>query len=98
MDISREKEDFLTTTTTEPGSCQARSGAKHPCRRPAAVKIWGVPFCEPCAREQEAYFAIGALTEEPWRLRDERLVGMLSRMRQTKLGCNVIDDYELDAA
>ena len=26
------------------------------------VEILGVPFCESCAREQEAYFAIGELT------------------------------------
>ncbi len=88
----------MTKTTPELGRCQVRSGTERPCHRRAVVKIRGIPFCEPCAREQEAYFAIGALTEEPWRLRDERLVGMLSRMRQTKLGCNVIDDYELDAA
>jgi cold shock protein len=25
------------------------------------LKIWGIPFCEACAREQEAYFAIGEL-------------------------------------
>jgi hypothetical protein len=28
------------------------------------VKIRGIPFCEACAREQEAYFAIGELTRE----------------------------------
>jgi hypothetical protein len=26
------------------------------------VEIWGIPFCEACAREQEAYFDIGKLT------------------------------------
>jgi hypothetical protein len=25
------------------------------------VEIHGIPFCEPCAREQEMYFAIGEL-------------------------------------
>jgi hypothetical protein len=29
------------------------------------VEMWGVPFCEACAREQEAYFAIGKLTMQP---------------------------------
>jgi hypothetical protein len=28
------------------------------------VEIRGIPFCESCAREQEAYFAIGELTQE----------------------------------
>jgi hypothetical protein len=27
------------------------------------VEILGIPFCEACAREQEAYFAIGELTQ-----------------------------------
>jgi hypothetical protein len=25
------------------------------------MEIWGIPFCEACAREQEAYFDIGKL-------------------------------------
>ena len=38
------------------------------------VEIWGIPFCEACAREQEAYFAIGELTQEETRdLRGEPL-------------------------
>jgi len=44
-------------------TCQVRSGTTHPCTRPAAVRLQGIPFCELCAREQEAYFAIGGLTE-----------------------------------
>lgn len=41
-----------------------------------------MPFCEPCAREQEAYFTVGELTEEPRSpYDDDRLVGMLHRMR-----------------
>jgi hypothetical protein len=28
------------------------------------VEIGGIPFCGACAREQEAYFAIGELTQE----------------------------------
>jgi hypothetical protein len=28
------------------------------------VEIRGIPFCEACAREQEAYFAIGELTQK----------------------------------
>jgi hypothetical protein len=38
------------------------------------VEIQGIPFCEACAREQEAYFAIGELTQEETRdLRGEPL-------------------------
>jgi hypothetical protein len=38
------------------------------------VEIRGIPFCEACAREQEAYFAIGELTQEESRdLRGEPL-------------------------
>ena len=52
------------TTTTKLGMCQVRSNTDNPCLRPAAIEIWGIPFCEGCAREQEAYFAIGKLTQE----------------------------------
>jgi hypothetical protein len=43
------------------------------------VEIQGVPFCERCAREQEAYFAIGELTQEP--ASDRRLAEVLNRLR-----------------
>ncbi len=39
-----------------------RSKTESPCPHRAVMEIWGIPFCEPCAREQEAYFAIGELT------------------------------------
>ena len=48
--------------TMKLGLCQVRSKTDHPCSRQAVVEIWGIPFCKPCAREQEAYFAIGALS------------------------------------
>jgi hypothetical protein len=54
----------LTEATTEWGLCQLRSKTDRPCVRPAVVKILDVPFCERCAREQEAYFAIGELACE----------------------------------
>jgi hypothetical protein len=48
----------------------------------------GVAFCGPCAREQEAYFAIGELTQE-----DETqgsgsklLVEALKRLRRERAG------------
>ena len=45
------------------GTCQVRSGTARPCAYPATVKLQGMFFCEGCSREQEAYFAIGELTE-----------------------------------
>ena len=45
------------------GRCRMRSATDHACSRPAVVEVWGVPFCERCAREQEAYFAVGELTQ-----------------------------------
>jgi hypothetical protein len=47
-----------------PGPCQVRSKTESPCLRRAEVEILGVAFCGRCAREQEAYFAIGELTHE----------------------------------
>jgi predicted Fe-S protein YdhL (DUF1289 family) len=45
-----------------------------PCLHRAVVEIRGTPFCDACAREQEAYFAIGELTQEERRdLRGEPL-------------------------
>ena len=42
------------------------------------MEIRGIPFCEACAREQEAYFAIGELTQEETRdLRGEPLIKSL---------------------
>ena len=47
---------------TKLGLCQVRSKTEHPCPHQAVMVTWGIPFCEACAREQEAYFAIGKLT------------------------------------
>jgi hypothetical protein len=57
----------LSEATRTPGSCQVRSKTESPCSRRAEVDILGIPFCEACAREQEAYFAIGELTHEEGR-------------------------------
>ena len=54
----------MNEATRTPGSCQVRSKAQSPCLHRAVVEIQGILFCEPCAREQEAYFAIGELTQE----------------------------------
>ena len=53
--------------------CQVRSKTESPCLHRAVVEIRGIPFCEACAREQEAYFAIGELTRESQDLRSEPL-------------------------
>jgi hypothetical protein len=48
------------------------------------VEILGVAFCGACAREQEAYFAIGELTDDGEEARDLRsgpLVEALERIR-----------------
>jgi predicted Fe-S protein YdhL (DUF1289 family) len=60
--------------------CQVRSKTKSPCLHLAVVEIRGIPFCEACAREQEAYFAIGELTrKETQGLRSEPLSTTLGK-------------------
>jgi hypothetical protein len=96
--ISRKKENVSTKVTEAPEPCQVRSGTDDPCYRPAFVRIGGVHFCEPCAREQEAYFALGELTEKPRSPRDdERLVGLLTRIRSS-IRCRRIRASSADAA
>ena len=68
---------------TKPGPCQVRSKTEGPCPRRAEVEILGVPFCGPCARKQEAYFAIGELTHEDGRnLRTKPLADVEARKGQ----------------
>jgi hypothetical protein len=52
----------LIQATTQPVPCQVRSKTESPCLHRAVEEIRGIPFCGACAREQEAYFAIGELT------------------------------------
>jgi hypothetical protein len=61
---ARRRKVLLNEATRTPGSCQVRSKTESPCLHRATVEIRGIPFCESCAREQEAYFAIGELTQE----------------------------------
>jgi predicted Fe-S protein YdhL (DUF1289 family) len=61
---ARRRKVLLNEATRTPGSCQVRSKTQSPCLHQAVVEIRGIPFCEACAREQEAYFAIGELTQE----------------------------------
>jgi hypothetical protein len=49
------------------------------------VEILGVAFCGPCAREQEAYFGIGELTQkETHGLRSKALAEALKRLRRER--------------
>jgi hypothetical protein len=51
------------------------------------VEILGVAFCGPCARKQEAYFAIGELTHEEGRdLHSKPLAEVLERKRRERAG------------
>ena len=73
----------MNEAMANPERCQVRSGTDLPCQRPAWIEIGVIPFCEPCAREQEAYFAICELTDYPRGLDgDGPLVGVLNRVRQ----------------
>ena len=85
------------TTKQEKQQCRVRSETDNPCLRQAVVKVRGIPFCEPCAREQEAYFAIGELTEAPEGLREKPLVELLNQMRRTTRRRGIHTD-EPDAA
>jgi hypothetical protein len=76
----------LGEATRKLGECQVRSKTQTPCLKPAVVEIRGIPFCEPCAREQEAYFAIGELTRGKHSLRSKPLAEALERMRRERAG------------
>jgi hypothetical protein len=80
---------------TKSAPCQVRNKTGNPCPRRAEVEILGVAFCGACAREQEAYFAIGQLTdEEAQDFRSEALAEALARMRRVRAGST---DLSLDA-
>jgi hypothetical protein len=74
------------TGATMRARCQVRSKTESPCPRRAVVEIRGVAFCAPCAREQEAYFAIGELVARRERqgLRGRPLAEALGRMRRER--------------
>ena len=75
------------TEATMPVQCQVRSKTESPCPHRAVVEIRGIAFCGPCAREQEAYFAIGELTQEELQdLRSKPLAEALKRMRRERAG------------
>src|SRR5918992_5148865 len=76
-------EVYLTEATPKLAPCQVRIHTESPCPRSAEVEILGVAFCGPCARKQEAYFAIGELTHEDGRnLRSKPLADVEARKGQ----------------
>jgi hypothetical protein len=78
------KKVFLTEDTMLV-SCQVRSETESPCTRRAVEEMRGVAFCGPCAREQEAYFAIGELTlDETQGLDSKPLAEAMERMRRER--------------
>jgi hypothetical protein len=85
---ARRRKVLLNEATRTPGSCQVRSKTESPCLHRATVEIRGIPFCESCAREQEAYFAIGELTqeEEAQGFRSKPLAEALERMWRKRGG------------
>ena len=85
--IRRRKVRFIDAVTQQRPSCQVRSRTQSPCLHQAVVEIRGIPFCEACARQQEAYFAIGELTqEEAQGFGSKRLAEALERMRRERAG------------
>jgi hypothetical protein len=77
----------LTKVTTKSGSCQVGINAEDPCPRRAEVEILGVTFCGPCARKQQAYFAIGELTHvEALDLHSKTLAEVMERKRRGHTG------------
>ena len=84
---ARRRKVLLSEATRTSGSCQVRSKTESPCSRRAEVEIQGIPFCEACAREQEAYFAIGELThEEAQGFGSKPLAEALERMWRERTG------------
>ena len=68
--------------------CQVRRKTGSPCPNLAVAEIPGVAFCASCAREQEAYFAIGELVarEGERGLRGKPLAEALKRLRRERAG------------
>ena len=105
---ARTRKVLLTEAMTHPGPCQVRSKTESPCLGRAEVEIRGIPFCEACAREQEAYFAIGELTQEEGaqgfgskplaealeRMRRERAVSRKGIAAKMHQGLSGVDEIE----
>ena len=89
---------MIRATAKQEKQCRVRSETNDPCLRPAVVEVRGVPFCEPCAREQEAYFTIGELTEGSPRFSERALLGELGQMQRMRRRRGVVGTYKPDAA
>ncbi len=78
------------TEAKMPVLCEVRSKTDGPCYRRAVVEIRGVAFCGPCAREQEAYFAVGELLtqeeDETQGSASKPLAEALERLRRERAG------------
>jgi len=83
-----------TEATKTLGPCQVRSKTDLPCPHQAVVEIWGLSFYKPCAREQEAYFAIGELMHEARGFRNEPLAEALDRVRWERTGYTAVAEME----
>ena len=86
--LTFRRKGALLTETPRPAPCQVRSKTESPCPRQAVVEVRGVAFCGSCAREQEAYFAIGELVarEKERGLRGTPLAEALKRLRRERTG------------
>ena len=92
--------------TLEPGEDEAvilpgEKRDKDPCPNRAVVEIRGIPFCGACAREQEAYFAIGEFT---WGVQDpggdptgKTFGEMLEGIRRERANCRAQRTRKLPA-
>ncbi len=84
----------MAEATSRLDMCQVRSGTDDPCLGLASVEILGVPFCESCARMQEAYFAIGELTRirepdderEPWASEPDATTSLTEALGRVRRG------------
>ncbi len=61
LGIMGKEQLFTKATTKQLGLCEVRIKTEYPCTHQAVVEFHGIPFCEQCVCEQEAYFAIGEL-------------------------------------
>ena len=85
--LSFHRKEVFLTEAKMPLLCQIRSKTESPCPRRAIVEMRGVAFCGPCAREQEAYFAIGEVTQDETQgLLRKPLAEALERMRRERAG------------
>ena len=72
----------MTARTTKRELCQVGSKTNSPCSRQAVREVGGIPFCGPCIREQESYFAIGKLvaTQAQGVALERKLAGLIAEV------------------